>query len=330
MIFDGHTDIWTDVTLRRSAGEKNVFKTYHLPKWQRGKIKGGIFVLWIDPPYDKEPKQRIRQMLRCMEEELAESSDVLIPITQKEQFLKEDGKIHMVLGMEGLSHVDEESGLDVLDEYHAFGLRHTSMTWNEQNSLATGLQGDPNRGLTLFGKKALDKINELGILMDVSHLNERSFWDVEKMTTKPFIASHSNASSIFAHPRNLTDAQIKAIGNSGGLIGLNAYSDFVAPSNDKKQTVDGLALHGAHIAELIGTEHLALGFDFCEFLDESALSNSPDPQIQQETSCSLKGLANASEALNMIDAFHRIGFSDKEIAMITSENYRRLIHQIWK
>lgn len=330
MYFDGHTDIWTDVTLRRLAGEKDVFRKYHLPKWQKGNLKGGIFVVWIDPPYDAEPKKRVREILRCLKEELVDAADILRPITKKEDFLADDGKIHMVLGMEGLSHVDESTGLEAIDEYYALGLRHASMTWNEQNALATGVKGEADRGLTPLGVRALKKIEDLGILMDVSHLNERSFWDVAKVATRPLMASHSNAKAIFDHSRNLTDDQIREIGKSGGIIGLNAYSEFVA-APDGKRTAQGLALHGAHIAELIGSEHLVFGFDFCDFLEEDALSSFAAEDIHEESySTALSDLANASEVPNMLTALRNVGFSEKEVVQIAKENYRNFIHKMWK
>lgn len=330
MIFDGHTDIWTDVTIRRLSGEKDVFRRRHLPKWQKGGLKGGIFVVWIDPPYDREPKKRVRQILGCLREELAEASDILRLITRKEDFLLDDGKIHAVLGMEGLSHVDEETGLEVIDEYHALGLRHASMTWNEQNALATGVRGEEDRGLTKLGLQALDKLERLGILVDVSHLNEKSFWDMAKAATRPLMASHSNAKAVFDHPRNLTDDQIREIGRNGGIIGLNAYNEFVdAPEG--KRTAEGLALHGAHIAELIGPEHLVFGFDYCDFLEDDALSSFASEDIHVENySSSLTDLANASETQNILQALLKVGFSEREVQRIKSENYRDFIGRMWK
>lgn len=330
MIFDGHTDIWTDVTNKRLAGETDIFRKYHWPKWQKGKINGGIFVIWIDPPYDKDPKKRVRQIIASMQAELLEASDILTQVLKKEDFLTDAKRINMVLGMEGLSHVDEETGLEAIDEYYRLGVRHASLTWNEQNALATGVRADENRGLTPLGKKAVQKMNDLGMLVDVSHLNERSFWDLEGATNRPFMASHSNAKALCGHKRNLSDEQIKAIGKAGGIIGLNAYNEFVDEKREA-QTPEKLARHGAYIADLIGVEHLVFGFDFCDFLEDDALGSFSGEDIQKEDySCALIGMKDSSEVPNLLPALKKVGFRDEEIHMICYQNYKRFIQKIWK
>ena len=110
--------------------------------------------------------------------------------------------------------------IDLIEKFHNdIGLRHASLTWNERNMLASGVD-DPQNGVTDLGGKAIEKIEELGILLDVSHLNEKSFWDVVKIAQGPIIASHSNAKKFANVKRNLDDNQLLAIAKSDGLVGI--------------------------------------------------------------------------------------------------------------
>lgn len=314
MIFDGHTDVLTDIARRRENGEEGVFRRCHLPKWKKSGILGGIFVIWIDDPHYHRPKERLKEILRWTKEELEEEKELLQLVTKKEDLLKEAEKISMILGMEGLSHVDEKEGAEILEEYYRFGLRHASLTWNEQNALATGVRGEEERGLTKLGREAVRKLNELGVIVDVSHLNERSFWDLADVSDRPFIASHSNCAALCPHKRNLKDEQIREIGRRKGLVGLNSYHAFI-DSEKEGQSPERLARHAARIADLIGPEHLAFGFDFCDFLDGEE---------------GAEGLRDASEAHHMIPALKKLGFSERELAMIAHQNYRRYIEEIWR
>lgn len=108
------------------------------------------------------------------------------------------------------------------------------LTWDEENALATGVQGDADRGLTETGRRAVRRIQEKGMVMDVSHLNEKSFWGVMDVTAGPVIASHSNAKALCDVPGNLTDEQLRAIRDTGGVVGLNAYCRFVDANPDRQ------------------------------------------------------------------------------------------------
>src|SRR5699024_939095 len=138
--------------------------------------------------------------------------DILQIMYKKDDFYSaiEKDKLAVLLGLEGLSGIGED--VDLIYSLYHLGFRLMSLTWNEQNHLATGAGGDINRGLTDLGKKAIKIINELGIILDVSHANDKSFWDIANTASKPFIASHSNSRAICNVPRNLTDEQIKFIG----------------------------------------------------------------------------------------------------------------------
>jgi len=151
--------------------------------------------------------------------------------------------------------------LERLDKFYARGVRILTLTWNGTNELGYGAQCDAAPGLTDFGKAALRRMFALGIIPDVSHLNEAGFRDVAELAAaheKPFWATHSNCSSIHPHRRNLSDDQLRAIFAGGGLVGINLYTEFLGGAG----TARDVARHLAHMIALGGEDHAALGSDF--------------------------------------------------------------------
>lgn len=137
-------------------------------------------------------------------------------------------------------------------------IRFLTLTWNGRNELASGAM--EQGGLTPFGKEVLSELERHGIIADVSHLNEESFYEVAELSQNPIIATHSNAKRICDHPRNLTDEQISVIFNKGGLIGINFYPRFVTGEDDC--SLDDICLHIEHMLALGGENQIALGSDF--------------------------------------------------------------------
>lgn len=324
MLFDGHSDIWTDVTKKRLLGEKEVFRKYHLNEFKKANINGGIFVIWIDPPYDKNPKQRVSQIVSCIKDEIEESKDIfnIIKCFNDIKIGTEKNKINTVIGMEGLSHIGKD--VDLLDYYYNnIGARHASLTWNEQNDLATGCRGDENRGLTKEGKQAVKKLEDLKMLVDVSHLNEKSFWDLISVATKPVIASHSNAKALCNATRNLTDAQLKEIAKTGGVVGMNSFRDFVG-ENANTQNVEKLVDHVDYIVNLIGIEHVACGFDFNDYLDSDVLGGF----ATIADSPGIDGLKTTYETPNVIAELKNRGYRDSDIKLISYGNFYRVLKEV--
>lgn len=321
MVFDGHSDIFTDVTVRRLQGETQVLKTHHLPRLRKGNIEGSCFVLWIDPPHDAHPAKRLGELMQCIKDEMAECEEAVLVKNYREiEEAKKAGKFYILPGMEGLSGIGTD--LDKLDELYDFGVRHAMLTWNEQNELATGAKADPNRGLTALGRRAVRKIHDKHMIMDVSHTNERTFWDIAKVGGGPIMASHSNVWALKNHTRNLTDCQLLEIRDTNGIVGLNSFNELVS-ERVEEQTVEGLIRHADYIANKIGVEHLALGFDFCEFLGDEAAGAFSD----QENTFT-KGLEDCSHVPFMLEKMREAGFSDKEMDMICTGNWHQLIQRV--
>lgn len=322
MIFDGHSDIWTDVTIKTLNGETDILRKYHIDKLRSGKVSGSIFVIWVDPPYTNKPYERTLQIIESVKKELEYCKDSMVIVKSYEEMEKaiKENKIYIFIGIEGLSGIGND--LDLIDLYYNFGARHASLTWNEENELATGVKGNPGRGLTELGKKAVVKINSKNMLMDISHLNEKSFWDVVSEVQLPIIASHSNCKAICDVPRNLTDEQMKEIAKLGGLVGLNSFNQFVHNDRDK-QNIHMLTRHIEHMAEVMGIDYVALGMDYCDFLDGSSMSSFSE----QEDSYTV-GLEDASKTYNIILEMEKFGFSREDIEKVAYKNYHRLIKKV--
>ena len=168
-------------------------------------------------------------------------------------------------------------------------------------------------------------MDELGMVVDVSHLNDKRCWRVIDAASGPVIASHSNCRALCGTMRNLSDDMIRAIGKTGGLVGMNSFKEFTSLTAGEQDTAH-LALHAAHVAELIGAEHVGLGFDFDDYLEGDSLATFSD----NVDSPSVEGMENEAEASNMLAELKKVGFSDEEVEGIAYRNFFRVFQQVWK
>ena len=316
MVFDGHSDLLYDVTRRRLAGEKRVLERRHLRNLEAGGVEGLTLALWVSAqdfwknvPEAEGHRERTDIMLLCMKAELAECPWLeLVRTAGEAERAKAAGKKYAFLAVEGMDAIGDD--LNGIDRYADLGVRLGMLTWNGENLLATGAGGDPYSGLTELGRQAVRRMGTRNIVMDVSHLNDGGFWDVMKAAEGPVVASHSNCRALCDVRRNLTDEQLRAIRDSGGVVGLNVHHAFVHADREK-QTAEMLARHAAHMAEVMGVEHVACGFDFCEYFgpgNEGA-----------------EGLENCSQIHNLFYWLERLGMSERERNMIARENFLRVL-----
>ncbi len=327
-IFDGHADIWSDTAEKRKKGCEDIVKNFHLERFEKGEIFGGIFSAWLDDkiPEDKWEKEFI-YMLNSVNHEINSNPEIFNIIKRKGDFQKgiESGKLNVLMGVEGLRAIGDN--LDWIDTLYNLGYRHATLTWNEKNFLGTGAGGKSEEGLTILGEKAVKKMNDLGMIIDVSHASEGTFWDIAKICSKPFIASHSNARALCNVPRNLTDEQVKAVAHSGGVIGVNGYIGFIkqydfsslVPIENSdlflKPDVKDLADHIDYIVKLTGIDYVGFGFDFCEYLSEELKDTNP------------KNLEDASKAQNIIEELRKRGYSEEDVEKIAYKNFMRVIEE---
>lgn len=337
IVIDMHSDIATDIAVRRAAGERQVFKRRHFEKLTEAGVYGVFSVLWVEPEYRQQSAARVVQLLGSLLADVQECSDCVEIVTSKKTLTDviDQGKIGLVLGVEGMTFVEQwpsfepearpvEVDLALLNEklrqslavLKPLGLRHTIFVWGEDNAIASGpIPGggeSTNRGLTEFGRQTVQTLQAEHILVDVSHLDDASTNAVLAATHGVVMASHSNARALCDVPRNLTDAQIDEIGRRGGVIGMNAYPDFIDASD---ASLDKFIDHIAYIGNRVGLQHVGLGFDFTDFLhSESAGWDRPDV-----------GLRSARDVPALIVRMHERGFSDSEIAGVTHHNALRIL-----
>lgn len=326
-LFDGHGDIWTDVTCKRQAGERDVFRRHHLEKFRKGQVTGGIFVVWIDPPFTRDIAARSNEIIAAMQEEMRDAADLLHPVKSFDDLAEGTrlGKINVVNGLEGMDQFgDDVDQLDVL--YEKADIRHAMLTWNRPNKLATGVEGDANMGLSEAGRQAVRRMQDLGIVLDVSHLNDKSFWEVLELIRGPIIASHSNCRALCDMPRNLTDSMLRAVAETGGLVGINTNREFTY-HDPAKRNVAGLADHIDHMAQVMGsTRHIGFGFDFDDYISAETLSEFIS-HVDIPPSCD--GIEDESKAHALVDELARRGYSAQDLAYMAQENFYRVFKAVW-
>lgn len=323
-IFDAHTDIWMKTVSERRTGNSNYFIKTHYPKLKEGMVGGAIFVVFTET--DKEA-DRIPYFWRevggvCLE--ISEFEKLDAPITFVKSYgeieeAKNKGKFFALMGIEGLSGIGDD--INQINTLYRLGFRHASLTWNEENAFAAGAAiEDTNKGVTPIGEKAIKLMEELGMILDISHLNEKSFWDVTEIATKPFIASHSNSKALCQHRRNITDEQAKAIAKSGGVIGVNACGEFL---HENRPSIKVFLEHVEHFVNIVGIESVGIGFDFCDFLRTEEVDPKDDYFKKN-----VDGLRNVIDAGSVLKGLKTIGFTDGDIQKIAYGNFLRVIKEI--
>ncbi|KZN99747.1 dipeptidase [Pseudobacillus badius] len=324
-VFDLHSDLFTDIAWRRSCGETNVFDRIHYPKLKAGGITAAICVFWVEPAFSKHPYERFQQLLTYVMEDLQTSQHACIcHPSQQNGAQSGTEQIQIYLGIEGLTFMEHWDGDTTLSKIeNAFAslseqqMMHAIFAWNEHNFLAAGTGAGSfteRKGLTDYGKVAVRTANRKNWLLDVSHLSETSFWDMYHTSSLPLMASHSNAKSLCDHERNITDDQIKAIARRGGIIGLNAYGEFV---HAESPTIDRFIDHAVYIAELVGPEHLAFGFDFIDYLHAY--------DVGSDFAVYTKGLEDTSKIPCLLEKMSARGFSKEELEAISFHNANQYI-----
>lgn len=307
-IFDLHADIGWDILRHKELNETNILQTYHLDKLASGQVEGVGVACFFD---GSEDWARMQEMVLAVKEEMQLNQDAnRITWIRNKEDLQDTSKPQLIMTVEGMCGIVDDVKEKIQWLYNQ-GVRIASLCWNEENTLATGVKGTVTRGLSNEGREAVAKMNELGMVLDVSHTNEKTFWDLIEVSTRPLIATHSNTRVLCEVHRNLTDQQIMAIASSGGVIGLNAAKNFI-DSNSTLQDSRHLAKHGRYIADLVGVQHLAIGFDFMDFLDGHTTSMASD-------------LIDATQAQNLMNNLQAEGFNEQEMQQIGYKNVIALL-----
>jgi membrane dipeptidase len=327
IVVDAHSDLLSDILGRRQAGQKDLLNSIWLPAMAAGGIDVRVAALYSEVQYLPElALRRALDEVAAFLEELETAPGAAL-CTSHEAILraKAEGRRAFVLGMEGAEPLGADLGL--LRVFHRLGVRVLGITHALRNYAADGAFFEPRRtglvgGLSDFGVALVERAQGLGMLVDVSHLNDPGFWDVIKVSRAPVIASHSNCRALTDHPRNLTDEQIKAVADTGGVIGINSINRFVDPP-DLPHLLD----HLDRLVAVAGREHVGLGLDFCAYLLEHT-SPVERSGMRKGAFLSVEGLAGDADVPKIPAELAQRGYPPDTIDMIMGQNFLRVFRTV--
>jgi membrane dipeptidase len=334
-VFDGHNDTILKLQLAAGHGRPMDFAgdcaalDIDLPKARAGNLAGGFFAMYTPSQFlarDEEFRMddpanfaavdqsvalnftlamfaRLRRLSRELPDDLAICSDAT-----DIRAAMGSGKIAILPHIEGAACIDTD--FNALEILHAAGLRSLGLVWSRPNAFGDGAPMaaqpviDPGQGLTPAGFELVRECNRLGVLVDLSHLTEAGFWDVAKTTNRPLMATHSNAHAVSPSARNLTDAQLKAVADSGGVVGLNFHVGFLREdcSDNADTPILQMIRHLDHMIAILGEDGVALGSDFDGCVIPTELGDS-------------SGLPK------LIAAMRQSGYGEELIAKICHQNW---------
>lgn len=305
LIVDMHCDMLSAARVQgRSIAIRSTTGHADIPRMLTGGVSLVLCALFARPD---DPKNMLREIL----DQIADFNSIvdghnvgLVKIDSAHSLDKVmSGIVSGMLILEGADSLGRN--LDNLVSLYRLGVRGVTLTWNGRNEVADGcMVRDGVRGLTDFGKDVLETMQELGMLVDLSHISERGFWDVLSLVKGPVIASHSNAKGLCRHIRNLTDEQLRAIAMTDGVVGITFAPGFV--SRDAP-TLEHVADHIDYVCEEIGVRHVAIGSDF------DGIDSTP------------YGLCDATKYPSLIGELVRRGYNTDSIRAIMGGNALRVL-----
>jgi membrane dipeptidase len=323
-----HYDLSMDLYERRD--QSKIVRDELLPQLKAGDVNVLAVAIYIDDRYLPHAALHVAlDQIARLHAELDDCSQFAICRSYAEIGLaRSEGKIALLITMEGVEPLGTD--LDLLRVFYELGVRSIGLTHARRNAAATGglfaPSGSPADGLTPFGRDLVRECERLGIMIDLAHISPVAFEEIMAITTKPPIVSHTNARRFFDIERNISEEQIKRVGERGGVIGVNAV--LVSPEKEAA-TLDGYIDHVDYIATLIGYDSVAIGFDFFEFI---YLQWSPAAREQFHRDFThihfVPGLTNHSDARNLTRRLIERGWSDANIEKLLFENWLRIFSQL--
>ena len=347
-VFDGHNDLLLRLFLapeRRGAIWKGCDRIGHLdlPRMQAGGFAGGMFAIYIpspladdvaeverlmdNPPYalplpPPVPLTVAQPMALAMAghllwlERASEGALRLCRTAAEIEAARAEGVISAVMHMEGAEAIDE--GCDALHSFHAMGLRSLGPVWSRPTVFGEGVPfafpsgPDTGGGLTAAGKRLVETCNRLKILIDLSHLNEKGFDDVARLSDAPLVATHSNAHAVTPSSRNLTDGQLDMIAASKGMVGLNLATVFLRPDGrrDPRMGWGYIMRHLDHLIDRLGEDHVGIGSDF-------------DGATMPE------GIGDVTGLPRLLDAMRQHGYDEALVRKLAWDNWLSVLRRTW-
>ena len=328
-IVDSHNDFATAIGARRAGGDYGSLVEYWLPRFRDGGLAVVVAPVWISSLF--VPEGALRRAVQIVdgllsEIEAAPDQVALVKTYADMQRARSAGKVGILLAFEGAEPLGHD--LAALRLFHGVGLRMMSLTWSRRNAFGDGAWENESRGgLTRLGRKAIHQMEQLGIIIDVSHASDQTARDVLAEASGPVVASHSNARALRNHPRNLTDDLLRGIAATGGVIGLTAVPSFIGA---EPATIARWVDHLAHVIELVGTEHVGIGADFIQQVqDLGAVLEIDDwgPDWGKRLP-PFEGMSSPEDLPGLTAELRRRGFSEQDMARIYHGNYFRVFERV--
>jgi membrane dipeptidase len=321
VIVDGHNDL----LLHRWRGEPTLH--LDLEAARAAGFSGGFFAMYIPSPRAPDPTEvpyaqplpepiPFEEASRIANELFDELCKLPVARARSADDFRE-GKIAAIVHMEGAEAIAAD--LSNLEEWYERGLRSIGLVWSRPNDFAEGVpfrfpsSPDTGPGLTAAGRELVRACNRLGILVDLSHLNEAGFWEVAALSNAPLVATHSNAHALCAASRNLTDAQLDAIRDSNGVAGVNFAVTFLREDGllVPETPITEIVRHIDYFAERMGIDHVAFGSDF------------DGAEVPEE-------LGGAAGLPKLVAALRDAGYDDDAVEKITHGNWLRVLRDTWR
>ena len=308
-VIDMHCDTMTRIC-RFDKDIKDYDGHINLQKMKEGNYLMQCFAMFIFLNGTPNPFEKCNEYIDFFEKEMNENKDVIRQVTTVEEILenREKGLMSALLTIEEGEVI--EGSIEKLEHFYNRGVRMMTLTWNFANQLAYPnyvfeKKIDTERGLTEKGIEVIKKMWELGMIVDVAHLNDAGIYDVFKYATKPIVASHSNARAVHNVPRNLSDDMIVKLRENGGIMGINYCPDFISENVEQNQIPD-IVRHIKHIVKVGGIDTVALGSDF---------DGIPTPN----------GMSDCTKTNDLYEALVAEGFSEEDIDKIFYKNFLRVL-----
>lgn len=320
-LFDAHCDTIFESS-RSGGGLRENGLHLDLARLSRYSPRAQVFAIWsrgIPPVCDgpdrddsKLPapyaayRRRYAFLLARLKAELCRNEDIVRLCLTAEDIhrSRESGKLAAFIGVEGAEHL--LCSPICLKKAYEDGVRLVTLTWNYDNALAGSSRGAAGYGLTAKGREFVRRAQDLGVIVDLSHISEAAFWDALETADKPLIASHSNSRSVCNHPRNLTDAQFKALVKAGGAAGINLCPDFLGGGRD----INAVIAHIEHFLSLGGEGAVALGADL------DGIDDLPS------------GFRGVEDMAIIYEALLKLGYSESLVRDIFYNNWMRVFGEV--
>lgn len=268
--------------------------------------------------------------------DLAHQADVVVGRTVADlERAHAEGKVALVFGLEAATPIENE--IERLDVLFGLGLRQIGIAYSDSNALGAGLVDGPDGGLTMFGRKAVARMNQVGLAIDISHSNDRTGIETCRASEKPVLMTHAGARALWDIPRLKGDDALRAVADTGGVIGVSAAPHTTISYDHRAHTIESVMDHFEYIAELVGLEHVAFGPDtlfvdhvglhrqFAHLLSGATAAAPEHPRVEY-----VKGLESPEECFrNIVGWLVGHGYTDDEIRLVVGENVLRALRDIW-